>query len=221
MRKSWNEVRADAVIFAKEWTGAHYEKGESQSFYNEFFEVFGIKRRKVASFEEPVKRAGKKAPGFIDLFWKGTLLVEQKSAGRDLMKAKEQAFDYFPGIKDSDLPRYLLLSDFQNFELYDLENNANNKKFKLDEFPKHVQSFSFVFGATPREFKDQDPVNIKASELMGKLHDALLASGYKGHQLERFLVRLVFCLFADDTGIPSSAQEPKLLWRDYSKIVSD
>lgn len=52
-----------------------------------------------------------------------------------------------------------------------------------------------------RKFKDQDPVNIKASELVGKLHDALEAAGYTGHDLEQFLVRIVFCLFADDTGI--------------------
>jgi len=56
---------------------------------------------------------GSRSPGFIDMFWKGTLLVEQKSAGRDLTKAKEQAFDYFPGLKDSELPRYVLVYDFQ------------------------------------------------------------------------------------------------------------
>src|ERR1700685_2413915 len=49
--------------------------------------------------------------------------------------------------------------------------------------------------------RDQDLVNIEASEMMGSLHDALRASGFEGHNLEQFLVRLVFCLFADDTGI--------------------
>src|SRR5687767_1897023 len=120
MRLSWNEIRVRAARFAEEWKDAHYERGESQTFYNEFFEVFGVRRRKVASFEEPVKLLGDRR-GFVDLFWKGVLLVEQKSAGFNLEKAKTQAFDYFPGIGDNELPRYVLLSDFQTFELYDLE----------------------------------------------------------------------------------------------------
>ena len=112
MRLSWNEIRARAARFADEWKNAHYEKGESQTFYNEFFEAFGVTRRRVASFEEPVKKLGDER-GFIDLFWKGVLLVEQKSAGRDLIRAKQQALDYFPGLKEHELPRYVLVSDFQ------------------------------------------------------------------------------------------------------------
>lgn len=102
MRLSWNEIRVRAAAFAEEWEDAHYERGESQTFYNEFFEVFGVRRRKVASFEEPVKLLGDRR-GFVDLFWTGVLLVEQKSAGFNLEKAKTQAFDYFPGISDREL----------------------------------------------------------------------------------------------------------------------
>ncbi|HEY4345892.1 MAG TPA: type IIL restriction-modification enzyme MmeI, partial [Parvibaculum sp.] len=87
MRLSWNEIRARAARFADEWKDAHYERGDTQTFYNEFFEVFGITRRRVASYEAPVRLLGEKR-GFVDLFWKGTLLIEQKSAGRDLAKAK-------------------------------------------------------------------------------------------------------------------------------------
>ncbi len=199
MRLSWNEIRARAARFADEWKDAHYEKGETQSFYNDLFEVFGVKRRRVASFEEPVKLLGAKR-GFIDLFWKGVLLVEQKSAGRSLTPAKAQALDYFPGLKESELPRYLLLSDFQTFELYDLDERAE-VRFSLAELHRHVEAFGFILGVQKRTFRDQDPVNIEASELMGKLHDALKESGYTGHNLERLLVRLLFCLFADDTGI--------------------
>jgi hypothetical protein len=199
MRLSWNEIRARAARFAEEWSGAHYERGESQTFYNEFFEVFGVTRRRVATFEEPVKKLGDER-GFIDLFWKGVLLVEQKSAGRDLARAKEQALDYFPGLKEHELPRYVLVSDFQTIELYDLEEGVE-VRFRLHQLPDHVQDFGFILGVRKRTFRDQDPVNIEASEMMGKLHDALKESGYAGHNLERFLVRLVFCLFADDTGI--------------------
>ena len=199
MRLSWNEIRVRAATFADEWKEAHYERGETQSFYNDFFNVFGVTRRRVASFEESVKGLGDRR-GFIDLFWKGVLLVEQKSAGKDLVRARQQALDYFPSLKEHELPRFILVSDFRNFELYDLEDNSV-EKFPLREFPQHVETFGFILGVQKRTFRDQDPVNIQASELMGKLHDALKASGYVGHDLERFLVRIVFCLFADDTGI--------------------
>src|SRR5665213_4155256 len=199
MSLSPNEIKARAERFADDWRDAHYEKGETHSFYNEFFEIFGVNRRRVASYEEPVKLLGNNR-GFIDLFWKGVLIVEQKSAGKDLSRAKRQALDYFPGLKDDELPRYLLLSDFQTFELHDLDEDTI-VRFALHQLPEHVEDFSFVRGVEKRHFADQDPVNIKASGKMGKLHEALKASGYEGHDLERFLVRLLFCLFADVTGI--------------------
>lgn len=199
MRLSWNEIRARAATFAKEWEGEGYEKGQTQLFYQGLFDVFGMPIRRVASFEEPVKDLGDKR-GFIDLFWKGVLLVEQKSVGRSLVKAKKQALDYFPGLKNSELPRYILLSDFQTFELHDLDE-GEEAFFSLGDLPQHVEKFGFILGVQKRTFKDQDPVNIEASELVGELHDALEESGYTGHDLEQFLVRVVFCLFADDTGI--------------------
>jgi len=199
LRLTWNEIRARAADFARDWAYASYEKGETQSFYNAFFEVFGVQRRKVATFEEPVKKLGDKQ-GFIDLFWKGKLLVEHKSLGRDLARARTQALDYFPGLKDHELPRYILVCDFQHFHLTDLDTREETR-FALADLPAYVEAFGFVVGIEKRVFKDQDPVNIIASELMGKLHDALKASGYDGPPLERLLVRLLFCLFADDTGI--------------------
>ena len=199
MRLSWNEIRARAARFAQDWKDAGYEKGQTQLFYHGFFDIFDVPVRRVAAFEEPVKLLGDKR-GFIDLFWKGVLLVEQKSAGRDLTAAKIQALSYFPGLKDADLPRYILLSDFATFELYDLDEDES-VAFALADLPQHVEKFGFILGVQKRTFKDQDPVNIRASERVGDLHDALAASGYTGHNLEQFLVRIVFCFFADDTGI--------------------
>src|SRR5260370_18833042 len=200
MRLSWNEIRARAAGFAVEWKDARYERGEIQTFYNEFFQVFGITRRRVASFEDPVKKLGEKR-GFIDLFWKGVLLVEQKSAGKDLERAKKQAMDYFPFLKGNELPRDLFVRDLKSFELYDFDAGGPPVRFALHQLPERVEDFAFILGVEKRIFRDQDPVNIEASELLGSLHDALKASGYTGHHLERFLVRLLFCLFADDTGI--------------------
>jgi hypothetical protein len=199
MALSWNEIKDRALKFTKEWEGESRERAEKDSFWNDFFTVFGISRRRLATFEEPVKKLNNKQ-GFIDLFWKGTLLVEHKSKGKNLDAAFEQATDYFYGIKEHELPKYVLVSDFENFKLYDLDEKKEYE-FGIKDLHKNIKLFGFIAGYQKRTFKDEDPVNIKAAELMGKLHDQLEESGYDGHPLEVFLVRLLFCLFADDTGI--------------------
>ena len=199
MRLSFNEIRARGAQFAESWADATYEKGETQSFYNDFFGVFGVERRSVARYEEHVKKLDNRS-GFIDLFWPKVLLVEQKSAGRDLTRAGTQAGEYFDALKPADRPRFQLLCDFQTFQLLDRDTREETT-FALADLPAHVEKFGFIMGMEKRSFKDQDPVNIEAAELVGHLHDALEASGYTGHRLEVFLTRIVFCLFADDTGI--------------------
>ena len=209
MRLSFNEIRARAASFAKTYADATYEKGETQTFYNDFFAIFGVERRSVARYEEHVRKLNNRS-GFIDLFWPRVLLVEQKSAGRDLAKASIQAGEYFDALKETERPRFQLLCDFQTFELLDRDTREETA-FALADLPKHIEKFGFIMGMEKRSFKDQDPVNIEASELVGRLHDALEANGYKGHQLEVFLTRLVFCLFADDTGI----FEPRDMFLDF------
>ena len=199
MRLSWNEVRTRAAAFAGEWRDAAYEKGETQSFYNDFFRIFGVRRRSVARYEEHVRKLNDDA-GFIDLFWPGVLIVEQKSAGRDLESAYAQAGAYFDALPEHEKPRYILVSDFQHFALSDLDEQET-VSFDLADLHDHVEAFGFIMGVQRKTFRDQDPVNVAAAELVGKLHDALDTVGYRGQDLERFLVRTVFCLFADDTGI--------------------
>ena len=103
MRLDWNDIKARAGKFADEWKEAHYERSDTQTFYNEFFGVFGVQRRAVAAYEHVVKLPDNKR-GYLDLFWKGKLLVEQKSGGRNLKPAKTQALSYFAGLKDYELP---------------------------------------------------------------------------------------------------------------------
>ena len=198
MRLGWDEIKRRAKAFSEEWHDAHYEKGETQSFYNDFFDIFGVKRKQVASYEQRVKLLNNKH-GFMDLFWPSTLLIEQKSARLDLGKAQGQALDYVDGLKPDLQPKYVLTCDFQSWNLLDLET-ARETKFALADLHKHIESFAFILGRRV-SFGTQAAVNIKAAELMGKLHDALEAANYNGHDLEQLLVRLLFCLFADDTGI--------------------
>lgn len=199
MAISWNEIKDRALKFSKEWEDAKSEQSDKQTFWNDFFEVFGISRRRVATFEKQVEKIDKNK-GFNDLFWPGQLVAEHKSLGKSLDKAFTQAIDYTTGLSEHEVPRYIVTSDFQQFKFYDLEEDIE-QEFKLKDFHKYIKLFGFIAGYQKREFKEQDPVNIAAAELMGKLHDELHESGYTGHRLEMYLVRLLFCLFADDTGI--------------------
>ena len=201
MRLSWPEIRANAAHFAEEWRGKGYEKGQTHSFYDEFFRIFGVPRKDVAVYEQRVRSLDPgRTGGFIDLFWPGTLIVEQKSVGRDLDRAMAQALDYYGWLPENQRPRHMMVCDFQRFELLDLETRRQ-WRFPLSDLKRHVEAFGFILGVQPRLFRNQSPVNRKASELMGRLHNALAADGYTDHDLERLLVRLLFILFADDTGI--------------------
>jgi len=199
MALSWNEIKDRAVSFSKEWQDTEREEADAKPFLVEFFNVFGINRKKVATFEEKVKKLDD-GDGYIDLFWKGQLLIEMKSRGKNLDKALKQAREYLQRVPQHELPKYILVSDFETFRLTDLEEDRT-VSFSLSVLVKNVQHFGFIAGYQKRSYKEQDPVNIKAAELMGNLHDRLQAVGYEGHVLEVYLVRLLFCLFADDTTI--------------------
>ena len=209
MRLSWNEMRVRAALFVRTWAGAAYEKGETQSFYNDFFDIFAVRRRSVARYEEHVRRLDN-THGYIDLFWPRVLIVEQKSAGRALEHAYGQAGEYFDALHERERPGHILVSDFETFELYDLDERERTV-FSLADLPAHIEKFAFILGVQRRKFRDQNPANVKAAELVGNLHDALAEAGYRGRDLERFLVRVVFCLFADDTGI----FEPRDIFLNY------
>ena len=112
--------------------------------------------------------------------------------------------------KEHELPKYILVSDFERFRLHDLDTGATHE-FKLNELSAHVHLFGFIAGYQKRSYKDEDPVNIEAAERMGKLHDALEEAGYTGHALEVYLVRVLFCLFAEDTGIFERTQFQELV----------
>ncbi len=212
---SRNEIRSRAIAFSRDWSSAKSESADRQTFWNEFFEVFGRKRRQVASFEEPVKKLSGDW-GFIDLFWPGTLLVEHKSAGQDLSKAHAQGMAYIRGLIDSgrenEVPRYLIVSDFARIALHDLEPEQDpdlpllkrlppSIEFTLADFPKVIHAFGFIAGYRTYRVKEEDPANIEATELLAKLHDVLEDGGYPKADIDRFLVRILFCLFAEDTDI--------------------
>ena len=222
MPLSWNEIKHRAIAFSKEWKGETREDAEAKSFWDAFFNVFGVQRRTVASFEEPVKKLSGDW-GYIDLFWPGTLLAEHKSAGKDLGKAHAQGMEYVRALASSgrtkETPRYLIVSDFQRIAIHDLEPEQDpdaplfhrlppSFEFPLADFHKHIRHFFFVAGYKQHKLNPEDPANEEATQLMCDLHDALEqgeygtdATGRAGHELKQFLVRLLFCFFGEDNGI--------------------
>jgi hypothetical protein len=118
----------------------------------------------------------------------------------DLDAAGTQARDYFPGLKDSELPRYILVSDFARIRLDDLET-GERQEFPLRDLPKRIGLFGFLSGYTARPPLPSDPVNQTATRALGKLHDLLEDDGYQGRNLDVWMVRTLFCLFADSAGI--------------------
>jgi hypothetical protein len=193
-------IRKRAAKFALEFSDAHYEAGQAQSFIRGLCEVFDLPYLKAVSFEHRVKKLGG-ARGRIDGFFPGLLLIEMKSAGEDLDAAFLQATKYLPMLDEAELPRHILVSDFRNIHLYDRISHGTPLRFTLGEFPRHVEALLFLAGYKTVLAEKQAAINTHAAETLARLHDVMQANGYRGKDLERYLVRLVFCLFADDTGL--------------------
>ena len=204
MSIQWNEIKSRALLFSQTWADAYNEKSQSTPFWIAFFEIFGITNKRVATFELNVKKLNG-AQGFVDLFWPGVLLVEHKSLGKNLEKAAGQTVGYLHHLKEYELPQLVVVCDFARFRVRILAT-GETVEFELRHLHKHVKLFGLLAGYKVQDIRAEDPVNIKAAERMGRLHDALKASGYSGHALEVLLVRLLFCLIADDTGIFQPAQ---------------
>lgn len=219
MALSWNEIKDRALHFSKEWADTSNEEADAKPFLIEFFEVFGITRKRVSTFEHKVKKLDE-SNGYIDLLWKGTILIEMKSRGKNLDKAYQQALDYTFGLKQHELPKYILICDFENFRLYDLEENKT-VEFKLNDLINNVQHFGAILGYQKNVYKEQDPANIKAAELMGKLYDRLKEIGYSGHPLEVYLVRILFIMFAEDTTIFNKQQFQDFILQRTNEDGSD
>lgn len=212
-RLSWSEVRDRAIRFSREWAEAESERSDKQTFWNEFFEVFGVPRRSVATFEASVRKlSGTK--GAMDLFWPSKLLIEHKSRGEDLRKAEGQAFDYAAmlagGERAAEAPRYILISDFEYMTLFDLEppdsgplfrDRCSTLHFAVKDLHIHIRAFAFMLGMESIRIDPEDPANNEAFRLMCGLHDELEKGGFSDHHRERLLVRILYCLFADDTGV--------------------
>jgi hypothetical protein len=199
MTLSMNEIRARCAKFSDTWKDASDEHADAKSFWDDLFEAYGANRRQLARFEHPVKMPGGTTK-FIDVLWKTTMLAEQKSRGKNLETARTQGQDYIPYLRPDERPRYLVACDFARFDVEDL-HTGDRQQFNLEDLADNASALSFLGGYQPRRPSLEAPVNIQAVELLGELHDALEEGKYPAHDLERLLVRILFCLFAEDTGL--------------------
>lgn len=209
---SLTEMRSRARKFVSDWQGEGRENSAAQTWWNEFFGIFGVERRQVATFERWATRASTGNKGRIDVFMPHVMIAEHKSLGKDEGAAHGQAMDYLQGgdIKREEFPRYIVSCDFGAIELHDLESDDQPLKFPLKDLPKHVQRFAFLGGyeAPRRAAPAGEAVSIKAAKQMARLQAALYPTPVAGDgggaddhaemQQAIFMTRLLFLLYADD-----------------------
>jgi hypothetical protein len=202
-RLSRNDIREAAVRFAHRWHEESRERGEAQSFWTEFLAVFGNERRRVnAAFERHARRTSTGGMGYIDLLWPKMLLAEHKSRGASLDLAMEQALDYVDGLGDEELPRLIIVSDFERMRILDLEAPLREPyEFELLDLPHEIDRLLVLAGYERRSLDEEPKADIEAAELLGTLYEEIEATGYPEHSLGAFMVRILFLLFADDTNL--------------------
>ncbi|MBR0288206.1 MAG: class I SAM-dependent DNA methyltransferase, partial [Selenomonadaceae bacterium] len=204
--------------FVRQWTGRGYEKGETHTFWLSFLrDVFGIAEpEKYIYFEVPVKL---KHTSFIDAFLPDTkVIIEQKSLSENLSQEKsqsdgstltpyEQAQRYGSSLPYSMRPRWIVVCNFAEFLIYDMETLVTPTKILLTELPDKFHAFDFLIDETKNKLRVELELSLKAGEIVGKLYDALHSqyinpdNEHSLASLNKLCVRLVFCLFAESSGI--------------------
>ncbi|MCX7098650.1 MAG: hypothetical protein NTV43_12190 [Methylococcales bacterium] len=195
---SIDTLRNRAAAFAKKFALITAEKQHDQDFMREFYAIFGVTSQRI-EWQYPVK--ANKSTLWIDGLITGILLIEMKSAGKNLDEAYQQATGYIGLIKASHQPDYVLVSDFANLHLYNRVTGEPRIEIKLADLPQNIEPFLFLAGYEKLAIEKQERINKLAAEKMADLHDVIKATGYNGKDLETYLVRLLFCLFAEDTGL--------------------
>jgi hypothetical protein len=207
-----NEMRDRAEAFILRWRGTMAERAEAQTFTNEFFQIFGLDRKNLAQFEKPIQKKNETGTGFADLFWTGKLIIESKSAHLDNPKNWEktlaQAEDYINNLLPHQKPQYIMLMNFKRIQKYDVTVTKSEKvKIKfltevpLEQLDKRLDEFNFFIEFANRLESDEEKVNQEAARRIANVYDAIERKGYSSTDISVLLARILFCLFAEDTGI--------------------
>ena len=191
-----------------------YERGQSQNFWTQIFNAYGVSgQTQLKAFEHRLKK--QKGQNYIDAFIPKQVIIEQKSRGIDLNNAYTQVSDYYDGLNANEKPRYIILCNFDELWLYDVINPLDVKQYRcaLTDLPKNAEWLSFLSpDSESSEIIEENPINRQATEKVAKLHQAFIEDGVDADDLALFLTRLIFCFFADDTAIFGKTHLlPKLL----------
>ena len=202
MKLSWNEIEQRAIVFSKNWKDAKRENGQSQLFLDDFFQVFGASLKRLDLLEKKIPMGEGRPCDYADCFWEGKILIEMKSRGKNLEEAYKQAKKYAKHLTDEELPEYIMVCDFENIKLR-RTSTKQEWTFKVANLSNHVRKFAKLAGyeSTVIDREPEAKVNEEAAKKMAKLHDKLKGNGYDGHALEVYLIRLLYCMFADDSRI--------------------
>ena len=198
---TWTEIETRAIAFQKRWKGCTGdERQEAQTFEKDFMNVFGVDWHDGLHEHPIISLDG--VINYIDYLLPGKILIEMKSRGKSLDAAFTQAMQYVRALKPEEQPALVVVSDFDTIKVYNTSKQHHYKPFKVSSLKSRVRIFSLLTGhGADSEVRTEIELNTDASYKMAKLHDALKENGYSGHELEVYLVRLLFCLFADDTGV--------------------
>lgn len=170
-------------------------------FWVEFFAIFSIDFKRVATFEAHARRITTGNSGSIDVFWPRVLLAEHKSAGKRLDVAEHQALDYIESIDPNERPHAIITSDFAHIRLLDLEAGGEPVTINTKDLANEIERFGFIAGYKKKTYENEEEANIQAAKRMGSLYEELSKDGYEGHEASILLTRLLLLLFGDDTGM--------------------
>ncbi len=192
------EIRKRLTEFIHHWKGGQDERADAQTFTLRLLECYGLSEHHYQREGKVPKLDG--STGYMDGFIPGKLIIEFKSLGKNLEKAARQAMDYRWGLAPEQQPRYILLCDFSTFVLIDLARQTQIN-WKLADLPKQAGRLRFVIDDDAPDIVEERDADRRAAYQLAKLHEGLLRSNFTGKPLEVFLTRMLFCLFADDTGM--------------------
>lgn len=230
------EQKLRAKEFVEEWKGKGYEKGETQRFWIDLLQtVYGVKNAtRLIHFEDNVSLDNESK--FVDGRILNTkVLIEQKSLKVDLKKAYkqsdgeyltpfDQALRYANLLNNDERPRWIIVSNFKSFLIYDMNNRgADPEEVLLENLEKEYYRLEFVVDKKNHHIKKEEEVSFKAGEIVGKLYDAFskeyedISDVQSQKDLNELCVRLVFCLYAEDAGLFGK----KSVFHDYLAKFDD
>lgn len=236
------ERKIAAKRFAEFWTGKGYEKGQSQQFWTSLLrDVLGVEHpEEIITFEDKVVLDH---TSFIDGHIKSThVLIEQKSLGKklnapikqsdgSLLTPFQQAKKYSIELPYSERPRWIITCNFEEFYIYDMEKpHGEPEKIKLKDLEKEAYRLTFIVEPESELQKKEEAVSKEAGDIVGKIYDEMEKHYKKINEknpdgtptqaairdqqsLNMLCVRLVFCLYAEDSGLFKYHNQ----FRDYVK----